>query len=235
MRLARLAKKQAHYRPSRKVAEKLSDKTLIMLVSATSMGKSTIMRGLHDHFNEISVVGTITSRPPRVDDDLSRYTFYDHTDRGLRPILDAIEKGEVVQYVINPYSGFVYGSSLQDYPSVVNIGDYFSSVVDTFYTYGFQKILPISIITEPNSWLNRFNARFPMGSPDRGARRDEAITSLLWSLGRQDLLWVINRDGESIAAINSLKNSIDDNIDYAEQTEAIRLAKACLKTIRETA
>ena len=229
-RIERLAK--ISYHPSDDVKGKLASKKLIMLVSATGMGKSTIMRGLAP---DIPTVGTITTRPQRSDDASERYHFYEHSDEGLAPLLDDIETGTLVQYVINPHSGYIYGSSLEDYPNDINVGDYFSTVVDDFMTYGFKEIIPISVITEPDMWQRRFDKRFPIGHPDRLARCEEAITSLKWSLSRPDVKWVINRDNKSQAAVTSVKDIVEGKIDEKIQTEAVQLAKKCLQTIQQVA
>lgn len=233
-RLLVLQAAQSAYLPAASVRRALQAKTLIMLVAATGMGKSTIMRELTALRADISMVGTITTRPARPDDDLSRYTFYHHSDDGLAPLLDQIDRGELVQYVINPRSLFVYGSSLGDYKGGYSIGDYFSSVVADFPRYGFSRIVPVSIVTEPSSWKQRFEERFGSNHPERKARRDEAIDSLNWSLKHQDeLIWIINRDEDIRGAAQALDHALTASAPH-KPAEVISLAERCLKTIRET-
>lgn len=224
---------QDAYRPSDSTQAALSGKTLIMLVGPTGAGKSTVMREVTKLDPSVSIVGTITTRPPRPDDQLSRYTFYKHTDEGLQPLFDDIAAGRLVQYVVNPYSRYLYGSSLSDYPAAVSIGDYFSSVVEDFDTYGFGRIIPITLVTDVQSWQRRFDERFPVDHPQRSSRRSEAITSLTWSLGEHKTPhhFVCNPDGSPGAAARDIVAILGGRM--PDQATARRIAAECLETIRK--
>ncbi len=224
---------QDAYRPGDDTRAALSDKTLIMLVGPTGAGKSTVMREVTKLDASISIVGTITTRPPRPDDQLSRYTFYEHSDEGLRPLFDDIAAGRLVQYVVNPYSYYLYGSSLADYPAAVNIGDYFSSVVEDFDTYGFGRIVPVTLVTTAESWRERFDERFPPGHPQRESRRSEAALSLTWSLGEHKTThyFVHNPDGSPEAAARDIIAILGGHI--PDQASPQRIAADCLETIRK--
>jgi len=223
---------QDNYRPGAETRAGLSEKTLIMLVGPTGVGKSTVMRELTMLNPEISVVGTITTRAPRPDDQLERYTFFEHSDDGLQPLFDKIAHGELVQYVVNPFSHQIYGSSLTDYPSDVNVGDYFSSVIEPFHDYGFGHITAITIVTSGESWLSRFNERFPVGHPQRQSRRAEAITSLEWSLGEHwyPHYFVFNPDGGPQGAANDIVAVLCGKT--PDQEGPRRVAQQCLEAIR---
>ena len=70
---------QSAYHPNTETQVVLAEKTLIMLIGPTGAGKSTVMREVTKLMPDISIVGTITTRPARPDDQLERYTFYDQT------------------------------------------------------------------------------------------------------------------------------------------------------------
>lgn len=231
-RLANVAAEQDRYCPSAETKAKLGDKTLIMLVGATCMGKSTIMAELEKRGSAIATVNTITTRPPRPDDARTRYHYFEHTTDGLQPLLADIDAGKLVQFVVNPRSGFIYGSYPEDYPAQVNIGDYFSSVVEQFKTYGFGTVLCLSVIANPKQWRRRFESRFPTNHPERTARLLEATDSLRWSLGQPAIQWVINRDNESEMAATSVEMAIRGEMSQ-NQTEAKKLAEECLLMIKE--
>lgn len=226
-----LLARQDAYRPSGGCRAILAGKTLIMLVGPTGAGKSTVMRELTRLAPDISIVGTITTRPPRPDDQLDRYTFYEHTDEGLKPLFDDIAAGRLVQYVVNPYSHQLYGSAPEDYPATVNVGDYFSSVVDEFHSYGFGHILAVTIVTSPDCWLARFNERFPEGHPQRDARRAEAIESLHWSLGPHKTAhyFVVNHEGAPEAAAIDIRRILEGR--PPNQSSACQMAEQCLAAI----
>lgn len=226
---------QDDYRPSTETRLGLSEKTLIMLVGPTGAGKSTVMRQFTTLDPNISIVGTITTRAPRHDDHIERYTFYEHSEAGLQPLFDNISKGKLVQYVVNPYSHQIYGSSLSDYPSDVNIGDFFSNVIEPFHDYGFGRVIPITIVTSGESWLNRFNQRFPVGHPQRASRRAEAITSLRWSLDKHKTahFFVLNPEGSAMEAAKDIAMILNGGL--PNQAQARAAAKECLAVIQKLA
>ena len=232
--LQKLHQVQNTYKPAPAITAQLSAKSLIMVVGASCVGKNTLMTTLAGADNQFGVAGNFTSRPQRADDDPAVYTYYEHTDEGLQPILERIAKREVLQYAINPHSLFVYGSEPRDYPHLFNLKDVFSSAVDGFRQLGFKQTLTVSVVTQPAVWQQRFDARFPVGHPDRVARRDEAIDSLSWSLGQTDEhFWVENVDGQPELAANEIKTIALGQ--SQGQPAARNLAEACLKAARNLA
>jgi energy-coupling factor transporter ATP-binding protein EcfA2 len=231
-RIEHLLAVQDTYRPGEEARTALADKTLIMLVGPTGAGKSTVMQGLIRLDSDISIVGTITTRPPRPDDQFDRYTFFEHTDEGLQPLLKDIAERKLIQYAVNPYSYQIYGSAPGDYPSRINIGDYFSSVVDDFHAYGFGRIIPITLVTAPESWQKRFDERFPTGDPQRESRRREAVESLEWSLGAHHTThyFVFNPEGSPQAAASDIRAVVHGNA--PAQAPIRTIAEACLETIQ---
>ena len=229
--LQKLHQLQNDYQPAPATSAELSTKTLIMIVGATCVGKNTIMQALASSDPQFSIAGTFTSRPPRADDDPAAYTYYDHTDEGLQPILERIAEKKVVQYAVNPHSLFLYGSEPNDYSSDFAIRDVFSSAVEGFRQLGFKYTPTVTLVTQPDVWRSRFDVRFPVGHPDRTARRDEAVDSLGWSLSQSDdHYWVENVDGQPELAANEIKA-----IALGEsqgQPQARALAEACLKAAR---
>ncbi len=192
---------QNAYTPNAAIKEQLTHKAIVMLVGATCEGKSTAMHATVALDKRFGTTGNFTSRAPR-EDDIDSYTYYEHTDVGLMPILTRIRHHEVVQYAINPFTKQIYGTEVGDYNADYNVKDVFASAIDGFRQLGFGSTKAITVITEPETWLRRFEERFPPGDSRRTARRDEAIQSFEWSLaqpaGRH--FWVEN---------------IDDKADYA--------------------
>jgi guanylate kinase len=192
---------QEAYEPNMAIADKLAEKTIIMLVGATCEGKNAVMEAAAGLDKQFRVTGTRTSRTPRTGDDTDRYTYIENSDEGLQEVFELIKKRELVQYTVNPYSQLLYGSALDDYGAEYNLADVFSSAVANFRRLGFKQALAITVISEPADWLTRFEERFPRGHEQRRARRDEAIESFTWSLSQvDDHFWVENINDRPDAA-----------------------------------
>jgi len=219
---------QETYEPSLDTADKLASKTIIMMVGATCQGKNLVMDTATKLDERFIVAGTRTSREPRDGDDRGRYTYYQNSDEGLQPVFESIAEHTMVQYVVNPYSQLIYGSTVEDYPAEYNLADVFSSGVNNFRRLGFKRALVVTLVSEPSSWLKRFDERFPQGDSQRQARKDEAIESLTWSLSQQrNHYWVRNVDGQPEVAAQEVINIALGTSDG--QLDARKLAEACLE------
>jgi len=230
--LRRLLAEQPTYKPTRAVLEQLKHITMLSFVGASSMGKTTIMELLAKNGAGYGITKNFTSRPPRAEDTPNRYVYFEHSDAGLKPILDRITSHELLQYNIHPFSLHVYGSEIEGYPHKYNMGDIFYSSIDGFRQLGFQELHVFSVITEPAMWLARFDERFPSDSPQRQARLAEAISSLEWSLSQTATAhtWIIDRDGECEMAAADIRRVISGQT--IKQVEARKLADECLAVIQ---
>lgn len=230
--LRRLLAEQPTYRPTEAVIDQIEHVTLLSFVGASSMGKTTVMELLARDGGGFGITQNFTSRAPRAEDDPKRYTYFEHSDAGLKPILDRIKSHELLQYNIHPFSLHVYGSEIAGYPHPYNMGDIFYSSIDGFRQLGFKKLYVFSVITEPASWQARFEKRFPVGHPQRQARLAEAISSLEWSLAQTspDHTWIINRDNECEKAASTVRHVISgkDN----DQGIARQIAEECLTVLK---
>jgi hypothetical protein len=230
-KLRRLLGERSFYKPRPEVLEQIANKEVWAFVGATCMGKTTIMRELAKRSSDYGEFIVFTTREPRADDNASRYAYYEHTDASLAALIERLETKDVLQYDINPFSLLVYGSDVDGYRHRYNLGDIFASSIDGFRRLGFGTVKVISLVTEPATWLRRFDERFPLGHPGRNARKLEAASSLRWSLGQSsapDHYWLINNDSVSTVAdklLAMLATAPNSN------QEAMQLAQACLEQI----
>lgn len=232
--LQRLYATQDTYQPNPTVRASIANKRIVAVVGATCMGKNTLMKAATQLDPALSIIGTITSRPPRDSDDPDLYTYIPGTDEGIANAIAQISQGEWVQYAVNPYANTLYGSRPQDYTTDCSMGDFFSEAVQGARTIGFKQVLAATIVCNPELWLQRVNERFPIGHPQRQARRDEAIASLKWSLAQvNDHAWVIN-NGTPVLGGQALAN-IATASDMTHTVKGQQLAQACLAAIQHNA
>ncbi len=229
---------QTNYRPDPEIQRQLGDKVAILLVAPSCGGKNTVMdattKADDDRF---CVMGTITSRVPRAGDNPDLYTYYDHTDDGLAELFARIDTHELVQYAVSPYEPYyVYGSGIGDYPKIFCMGDIFSDAVDPYRSLGFDRVIAISLVTEPDVWLPRFNERFPVGDPNRAGRISHAKRSLLWSLAQQESaghVWVENPSLRPIGQAADWIIQIAEAGPGPDGTRLRAMAQATLKLLEE--
>jgi hypothetical protein len=93
----------------------------------------------------------------------------------------------------------IYGSELNDYDHEYTVKDVLSGAVQGFRTLSFASNVAITIISKPDTWMKRVNARFPEGSEYRSGRLGEAVQSFRWSLSQPENtgthFWVENING----------------------------------------
>ncbi len=165
--LRRLGSAQNTYVPCDEVRDELRQKSIIMLVGPSAIGKSTIMETVTGIDGDFAIAGTFTSRDPRPDEGGKSYTYIAHTDEGLKPIFDKIRRREVVQYAIHPANLTVYGTDVSDYPSDISMLDVLSGAVDGFHKLPFRTSPVVGLVAQPDTWQRWFDLRMPEGHAQR--------------------------------------------------------------------
>lgn len=186
---------QLQYRSNAQVSSQLHDKTLVMVVAPTATGKSYLMRQVAEQDPECGRVKDFTTRPPREDDQPNAFDYYPHDDVSVSRLLDRIHNQEVVQYMVHPTTGALYGSELSGYPASYNFLETISSVVTVLRLLPFKRTVVIGVVVDLEQWKQWFMKRYPDISSDRTKRLQEAVTSLEWltDTTHADLIhWVIN-------------------------------------------
>ncbi len=235
-KLAELEQIQDDQLPSEPVRTVLAEKTLICVVGATCMGKSSLMEAVVALEPSISRASTVTSRPRQARDKPGDYRrYYEHSDIGLAPLLEDISSGRVVQYALNPATKHLMATYPEDYPSDINIRDIYATSVAAFEKLGFGKLLVISVVTPYETWKVRLDERFAPNEADeiRDKRLQEAVISLAWSLEHSDQAnhhWLTN-DATPEAAAQQLLDILAGK--KRDETSAQTTAEACLAKIQE--
>lgn len=202
---------QLQYRPNSDVATQLQTKTLVMIVGPTACGKSYLMHEISQQDTECSRVTVFTTRPQRNDDQPGAFDYHNHDDQTVSKFLDKIHRQEVVQYIVHPTTGMLYGSEITGYPNKYSTLETISSSVMVLRLLPFKRTVVIGVVAELEQWKLWFTHRYPNDSSDRTKRLQEAVTSLEWltDITHADLIhWVINdpkRDGAS-TMIEIIKN-----------------------------
>lgn len=195
------------YTPQPSIQDRLHNKSLIMLVGPAAVGKSFVMNYIVAHAPEFRRVPVLTTREARPDDEPGMFRYQPHTDSTLHTILDQIEARELVEYVIHPTSGRLYGTTIEDFPGEYNLLATLSDIVDYFRRLPFKQTYVIGLTTDLGTWQQWFEARYPHSSDERSKRLHEALLSLTWLLAseRQSYItWVKNSPDTSEKAAQTI-------------------------------
>ena len=169
--------------------ELLADKTLIMIVGPTAIGKSTLMNEVARIDNRFGRVRSFTTRPPRPNDEPSQYFYFTpeqlqtyHADKTI--ITD-------VEY---PTTGHHYGTIAKSYSSDFCMLDTLAHSVQQYRELPFARTITVSLTTDADSWVAWLDRRFPNGGDEKYRRLKEAVLSMEWSVSQtNNHYWLINR------------------------------------------
>ena len=183
--------------------EFLHDKTLVMLVGPSCIGKSSLMSEAVRQDTAYGRVSGFVTRAPRPDDDPGMYRYISK-DEAARKIRD----GETVQSAVSPTTGQIYGSEPQDYAATFNLLDTLANVVDELRLLPFERTVTISLTAPADDWRQWFLARYPKPSEDAQKRLEEAKLSIEWSLGDSQTYWLENPAGELAKTAQALRHIV---------------------------
>lgn len=171
--LSQLSAEEKTYLPSEKVREELSRVPLVCVVGGVGVGKNYLM-----HRTGLPIVGRVTSRAKRPDDDPTVYTYYTNEEFAAM-----IERRELVQYAVDLRNSVIYGSTLKNYAfDTPNLADIWHWSVAELPEKGFASVRAISIITPVEQWRKQLEVRFTgRDIAFQKARLAEATESLLWT------------------------------------------------------
>lgn len=205
--------------------ESLHDKTLVMIVGPTAVGKSSLMNQVVALDSEFGRVSGFTTREPRENDEPGLYRYL--TSAAARQL---IEQGEVVQFAIHPTTGDIYGTQPQDYPRRFNLLDTLSTVVAGMQSLPFKNVVTISLTTPAAAWRNWLLERYPEPSEERTKRLQEARQSIEWSMAQTSQhFWLVNHPNELHATANELINVVRNG---TGQTDTPAEAEDLLLTVK---
>lgn len=179
----------------------LANKTLVMIVGPTAIGKSTVMHEIIALDDEFSYASSFTTRPKRTGED----TTYRHvtTDEAM----GINERGAAYTYIKHPTTGIIYGTDDLSFTTAYTLLDTLSSTVSMYQSLPFKQTVSISLTADPADWQQWLDKRFPKPSQDRTKRLLEARQSIQWSLAQtHDHSWIVNRPNHTSETAREIIN-----------------------------
>jgi guanylate kinase len=225
---------QMSYKPNEAVCAQLREKSLVMCVGPVAIGKSYIMNKVIDIDSDFRRVPVFTTREARSDDEPGMFRAVEHNDKNVSRILDQIDAGEIVQYVVHPTTGRIYGSTPDDYPGNFNLLAMMSGVVKQLQNIPFKDNYIIGLAASPDTWIERLAIRYPSQTDEKAKRLGEATSSLSWLLGDEQVgivKWVLNSTNEPEKTALSLIDIVKYNKE--DSKTAANDARQMLKLVKE--
>lgn len=193
----------------------LCDKTLVMLVSPSAVGKSSVMNQVVNRDKRFSRVRSFTSRAPRANDEPNQY-FY-HTSEEIATLRS---RGEIVSEVTFPTASDIYGTTLASYNGEFCLLDTLANSVETYRRLPFKRTITISLTAPAEVWRQRFLNRYPSRTLQAEKRLEEAVLSIKWSLKDTQTRWLVNDGSLETIAATLLQMVNDDSSDSAGKAMA---------------
>lgn len=179
--------------------ESLRDKTLVMIVGPSAIGKSTIMTVATQLREDFSYVKAFTTRAWR-EGDSGTYTYISKEQAE-----ELHQTGRAVTYVVFPTTGMIYGTTAESYQTKYNLLDTLANSVEDYRSLPFERTVTISLTANAEDWRKWFTARYPEPSGDALKRLEEAKLSIGWSLAQDhDHHWLINEPGQTASVAKKL-------------------------------
>ncbi len=200
--VAEIAELTRGYVPMGGTAEVLQTKVVAPIVGPFGVGKSTLMRRVAEMNNDFSYVLGFTTRPRRPHEPDGVYRYIEHTEENLEAMREQLINGELVQAVVHPTTGFIYGSDLDSYNNDFNILDVFSTVIHEFESLPFKELVTTYLVAPLPDWLARIEERGDIHSADELEKRwEEARLNLEWGIQNEARInWAENANGQLDAA-----------------------------------
>lgn len=168
--------------------EHLSQKTLVMLIAPSAVGKSTILQTAIELDDECERVRGFTTRKPRPNDAPEQFFYL-----GQDELAEKKHAGELVSEVVFPTTGESYGTLKQSFSGHYCLLETLANSVEMYRQLPFKQTIAVSLTTMPEQWQSWFSERYPVMNDEAKKRLKEAVLSIEWSLAQtSNHVWLVN-------------------------------------------
>jgi len=212
------------YQALPEIIAQISNVDLLMIVGATGVGKTAIIKRLG-----IPFVPTDTTRPKRPD-EIEGLDYFFRTD--YDQIVSEIKNRQFVQVAVGPAGDF-YATRANVYPKV-GLGVYavVADVVPIFRQLGFNETIT-AFVTPPNflEWMDRIDKN-NVESDQLPKRLEEAKRSFNFALNDSDTHFILNDDLEK--AVFQVKALVNGKPNAAREAAGRQAAEQIYKELTFT-
>jgi guanylate kinase len=203
------------YQPLPEIRARIASLDLVMIVGATGVGKTSIIKRLGVPF-----VITDTTRPIRPNEiNGSDYNFRTDYDQ----LAKEIKERQFVQFNIFPTGDF-YGTKASAYPDLgFAVYAVVSNLIDQMRHLGFNETMTAFIVPPTfEEWMRRID-HVNMERDQLAKRLEEAEQSFKFALHDEETHFILN--DEIPSAVRQIKDLLNGKIDKDRETLARRAAE----------
>lgn len=224
--LQEIFRRESTYRPSSEIDEQIGKVGLVAVVAPFAVGKSTVSRTICETDSDFSRVRCFTTRGIRTLETDDAYDFRGNTTNALQGIAREIENGRIVQYIVHPTTGDVYGSHANQYIGRYCLLEALPGSIPQLEELPFKNLAKICLTAEPVVWQRRVQERLTSGDEANIKKRlQEGVDNIGWALDQNDVSLIDNSTDDPYDCARGVIDRIKgENIVYDAQAKARRTA-----------
>lgn len=221
-----LRNQESDYEDSSETKQRVAHKTLVALIAATAVGKSTIIQRVVEQGGpDYSEAYSVVTRQRRQDDPAQYKTGSEGYT--IERVVELIKQRAVTNYSIHPSSN-IYASIPESFPAQYNLLPLMPTSLPMMRRAGFGAVHAVYIVTSVEEWAARLVDR--QSDPSYHSRMDEAITSLNWAIAHADeLSFIENHDNQLDQTASQLITLMQGETMENNQVDGLRLAHDMLQ------
>jgi hypothetical protein len=220
------------YETSDAVKHVLGERELVPLIGPFAVGKTALMRAAEGLDPDFGRVRSFTTRARRAGESDDAYVFLPHNEDTLRRIHAQATARELVQFIVHPTTGSIYGSTVDSYSTAYSMLDTMPSSLTGLMPLPFRCVKKVAVAVPPDVWKDRVAERLQNDSAeDIRSRIAEGIANITWSLDQgDDLGWIVNGSRNIQDAACDLTSGVRDG--FTSSVVARNMAFGLLQSMK---
>lgn len=196
------------YTPNGEILQAIQDKEFVAVMGPAGAGKSTTLDIVSQLDPAFGRTGSVLTRQPEARDNPD-FCKYMTVDKALK----CIENRELVNYIVHPTTGTIYGTDLDMFAHEYNMLETLPGAINYFRELGFKAMHILYLVTEADSLEKQFDERYTVKNDERTKRLNESRANVEWSLSPEasGVRFIYNQPGKQAETAQKIIHSVKYN------------------------